>query len=862
MKGLRFIILLLTVIIGTHRMCADITVSGTIVDEEGEPVDALVTVLTGKRILSYSTATNGNYTLNVGVPAEVDSIILRASMIGFSTFEQKFSSRSSFTQNITLFGGNLSLKEVVVVPDKITQRGDTINFNVSQFIQQSDRVIGDVIKRMPGLEISEAGRIEFNGKAIKNFYVEDFDLLQGRYGLATNNISATDVAAVQVYQNHQPIKALSEWNPTEDVSINLRLKESVKGSVSLEAMAGGGYRPALWTAELMAMYFGKHFQNFSIYKGNNSGIDLSGESSSMMGNDFEITPNISIVSPSNPDIPTHRYLNNQSNTVSINNLFKADSLLDVGINVAYYDDLVRQTGETVTSRFIPLTASYQKITSTTRATHYIHNLAGSISIKKNSNSFYLDNKLSGSISWNKDTGSVATSEGENISAAPVFQTLKIPSFTLNNNLNIIRSTDSHAWDFSFNVGWKHQPQMLSVDSDISQTYNTDEVIGKFRSGVFHNIGKVRFNVSLFADIDFNKLNTFLRGVETTNLSNSGLIGDFMPGVEPRVEYTIRRVYFKVSLPLSYNLQWIHDDNQPTRNHNWHYINFNPGVHIAYSLGRHWLNANVAYSKKHDNSDRLITGVIMRDYLSLQWSDIDQTQTGQSIHGDVSYRYGNPFHQFFANVSLSWLFRTTNTSIGYDYDGIRTTLISIPQKNNSNNYTVTANINKGLPFWDSTFKLNGNVSLFDGHQVVNGESMSFSSLFWSSKAQITMTQSQWMGSSIVFAYSENFSKTMNTYGRKVRQWTGKAELNFIPLRNFVFSISAEGNYLNTTHRDKLLWFGDAKMSYSKSRFSYELSVNNIFNKRYYTHVSYDAMNIVSHTYRLRERNVLFTIRCKI
>lgn len=34
------------------------------------------------------------------------------------------------------------------------------------------------------------------------------DLLQGRYGLATNNIPAKAVSVVQVLENYQPVKAL------------------------------------------------------------------------------------------------------------------------------------------------------------------------------------------------------------------------------------------------------------------------------------------------------------------------------------------------------------------------------------------------------------------------------------------------------------------------------------------------------------------------------------------------------------------------------------------------------------------------------------------------------------------------------
>ena len=133
----------------------------------------------------------------------------------------------------------VELKEVSVKADKIRQSGDTLNYLVGAYQQQGDRVIGDVLKRMPGIEVSENGAIKFNGKAIRKFYVEDMDLLQGRYGLATNNINASDVASVQVLQHHQPIKALQDKSLTDDVAINLKLKNAAKGTVAINTMVAG-----------------------------------------------------------------------------------------------------------------------------------------------------------------------------------------------------------------------------------------------------------------------------------------------------------------------------------------------------------------------------------------------------------------------------------------------------------------------------------------------------------------------------------------------------------------------------------------------------------------------------------------------
>src|SRR5690606_14132531 len=103
-------------------------------------------------------------------------------------------------------------------------------------------------------------------------------LLQGRYGIATNNIAAKDVATVQVLENHQPIKTLQKDSVySDDPAINLKLKDSAKGTWSVNGLAGIGYKPLLVEAELVGMYFGKITQNISTYKGNNTGKNVFSE---------------------------------------------------------------------------------------------------------------------------------------------------------------------------------------------------------------------------------------------------------------------------------------------------------------------------------------------------------------------------------------------------------------------------------------------------------------------------------------------------------------------------------------------------------------------------------------------------------
>lgn len=226
---------------------AQTVIEGTVLDAQGKSVDAYVTVapktslLRGDEsggILSFAdTDAKGHYKLEFTTQA--DSVTVTASGLAIGNQVKVVANRSQ-RLNFRVREQAVQLKEVSVRAQKIRQNGDTLNYLVGAYQQQGDRVIGDVLKRMPGIEVSQSGGIKYNGKSIKKFYVEEMDLLQGRYGLATNNINASDVATVQVLENHQPVKMLQGKELSDDVAINLKLKDSAKGTIAVNTMLGGG----------------------------------------------------------------------------------------------------------------------------------------------------------------------------------------------------------------------------------------------------------------------------------------------------------------------------------------------------------------------------------------------------------------------------------------------------------------------------------------------------------------------------------------------------------------------------------------------------------------------------------------------
>lgn len=181
---------------------AQVNVTGIVVDKEAnEPLTGASVIIKGKdgKIKKFSSSkTDGRFSLTI---PSVAGCRLEVSMMSFAKQSIPLDS-ATFPLTVHMEPGSITLKEVAVKADRIREQGDTITYNVGSFAQQQDRSIGDVLKRMPGINVESSGKIQYQGEDINKFYIEGSDMLGGKYGIATNGISHDDVGSVEVMENH------------------------------------------------------------------------------------------------------------------------------------------------------------------------------------------------------------------------------------------------------------------------------------------------------------------------------------------------------------------------------------------------------------------------------------------------------------------------------------------------------------------------------------------------------------------------------------------------------------------------------------------------------------------------------------
>lgn len=307
---------------------AQVNVTGKVVDKvSNEPLTGASVIVKGSdgKIRKFATSkADGGFALTV---PSISGCRLEVSMM---SFVKQSVSLDSVALPVTVYmePGRTLLKEVTVKADRIREQGDTISYFVGSFAQKQDRSIGDVLKRMPGINVEKSGKIQYQGEDINKFYIEGSDLLGGKYGIATNGISHEDVGAVEVMENHQPMQVLSGIAFSDKAAINLKLKNKAKATWTFHGDAGGGYawqpEGAIWDGEIFAMAVMPKFQNITTFKTNNIGEDLSAQAVDFFssGRGTGLSRYVSVSMPGVPNLSARRTLFNRSALVSTNSLWK------------------------------------------------------------------------------------------------------------------------------------------------------------------------------------------------------------------------------------------------------------------------------------------------------------------------------------------------------------------------------------------------------------------------------------------------------------------------------------------------------------------------------------------------------------
>lgn len=856
-----------------------IVISGTVRDAKThDTLDAVNVMLQspdGKFMYGFAL-TNAQGYYSITYKGEKDTLSIAIS--GFNVKgERKTIQRTSQEIDFLAESTNIEIKEVVIKARPLERSGDTITYNVSSFIDQTDHSIGDVLRKMPGIEVEKSGKIKYNGLDISKFYIEGLDMFEGRYGVATNNIQAKDIARIEVMENHQPIKVLKELTLPEHAAINLRLKSTSSGIWNGSAQAGLGYKPAMWNAEATAMYFGRKFQNLSLYKTNNIGNDISGELDSHYSDDEEdgLPVLLGIHKPSTPSIDKQRYWDNNIHLVSTNAINKLKENLTLVTNAYYMHDSQDSQSESVTTYYQP-SSQPLIITETTGACHRTDGTGVNMSIEKNAETFYLKDKVEFSGEWVDDKGKV-TNE-----TSPVVQHLKRPDIAFKNAFEGTRKIGSLSFNLSSITDYTSAPTTLSVTPMLypeifknaeNRSGATQQLDGKrfrTRNSVYTSfaVKKWRFYMKANADSHMEWLQSSLMPISATaqgnaatdEMRNNTYWARFDLLLGPSISYFSKFIYASLDCPFNYmNLEM--KDKIRNSNQSQSKLFLRPTFYATLTLSRNLkLSLHAAYQENQGGLYDSYGGYIMTDYRVIA-NKKGEISHERNQNYSASLAYADVLKALFGSLSASYYYSRRNLMYGTTYEGSLSRIEAVKKPNTLDGYTLHGKISKRFSSIRTTLNLSSRYSRSWSSILRENSLMSA----YSEQSRSSIGANIRFCPSVLLDY--NMSYVWNQYHIKdepeldaIHMIQQDATLSFIASKKVVCSIHAEHYYNGAIEAgNRNMFFLDSKVQYRTGRMEYSIEARNLLAKKNFYSASYsDATNYMQ-VYRLRPPSIMFNLK---
>lgn len=173
--------------------------------------------------------------------------LLEVSYIGLEPVRNKI--RLSFDEPVCKAGkiylsqSSLTLEEIVVIGKaaEMVIKEDTVEFNPNAYTNKQSDVMEDLLKKLPGVEITEDGKITYGGKEIQRILIDGKDFFADDPNIATKNIPIEIIERLQILEEQSDAaKKTGIEDDEKETVINISVKKEKKKGWFGEGRAGYG----------------------------------------------------------------------------------------------------------------------------------------------------------------------------------------------------------------------------------------------------------------------------------------------------------------------------------------------------------------------------------------------------------------------------------------------------------------------------------------------------------------------------------------------------------------------------------------------------------------------------------------------
>ena len=235
--------------VSSIQVIAQRNISGKVIESDSQEPVAQTTV---RLLKSDSTMVTGSLTnldgiFRVKAPAN-GNYIVQVTCVGFKPYTKNV--KISADKDIAL--GTIELKPDAIMlkgatvtgqAAKVTLKEDTFVYNASAYRTPEGSVVEELVKKLPGAQVDDDGKITINGKEVKKILIDGKEFMTGDTKTAMKNLPTSIVERVRAYDQKSDLARVSGIDDGEEETVlDFGIKRGMNRGFMVNADLAAGTR--------------------------------------------------------------------------------------------------------------------------------------------------------------------------------------------------------------------------------------------------------------------------------------------------------------------------------------------------------------------------------------------------------------------------------------------------------------------------------------------------------------------------------------------------------------------------------------------------------------------------------------------
>ncbi len=864
-------VLFMLVASGILANAQEIMVKGKISNPDGIAIpNASIVININKLIKGYGYSNSeGKYAIKLNYLKNNDTLKLSVNSLGYKNSIKIiiYKGEREISQDFVLAEEIEQLNEVVLEAwEKIKIRKDTVTFKANKFMNGSEQVVEDLLKNLPGVEILKNGNIKVNGKFIDKLLIEGDDLFDEKYILLSKNLDAKNISEVQILNSFEDNPVLKSFQESEKVALNLKLKEDKKNVWFGNASAGLGTN-SRYTGSANLGLLKKKTKFFNLtslnnnsklavsqVKNNGSITSSSLETENKIEKKNNTIVNIDNISNSNfsnnEDVFNNSFLNSLSFVTSLSNNLKLR-------NLTYYafDKIDKQNSNVIKYFTVPEAIEYSE-RRTVNTKDVI--LATELELKYYSkDKTYLKYNFSFENNPTRNYGNFFSNSNR------IYQTQDDKKHNFFNHLNITKKISKnnlltiYAYYGLNNTKQHFFSETTDFNEDTSRSYvrqnsNTPLNYTGLIAELITKRKTSEFGILIKGNFEYDKIKSELtlnNQPPIDSLSNTTHYKKTTLSVVGKYSLKLfEGLKLKSSINISQNYTNLNDDKENS-------LFINPKIGLFYKRKQSGnFGFNYSFTSKLPSIYYLNENYILKNYRTFS-KGLENISSVKTHNISFKYLYQNYKKLFLVNSFLLYGFSNSN----YGTENLISETFSFSTYkilDGGNSFSFNLGITKYLGNLPISIKLNTNQSWNNNNVIINNSFEKIKN--YSSYYHLQGTTYLKIPLNFKFHFQYNYSsarlnnqKTSNNYI--------ETSLNTILELSKTWNVDLNNDYYFLNEKYFLFTNMEVRYNPQKSKWSYMVKANNLFNTNEFSNVYISEYQERSSVFRIMPRYILLSLK---